>query len=498
MLSISGLLGSGNVLGFHGQDFMKPTIIIISACLFAGCTYPEMQMTPNLETKRDLSEEDRKMKRTIQVFFDGTANQWSTRTNVRRRFEVAAAAEDPAAPCLYVDGVGNDSLSGKILGRGMKSRVLAGYKFIARQWRDQGDEIRVFGFSRGAFQARVMVGLMAHCGVPDSGNLDEREFDKVLDDIWDHCRRYHLDAKDGSSPDVWSKNLADNQRDVQKFICSKYNGANIRFRHPRVRFVGLWDTVPGLQFTKIKDDTTMAAKDSGQRYKVRPYPNVDIMAHALALDERRKQFRPLLLGQALDTSRTTVYEVWFPGAHSDIGGGYDDSNDMAGTTFNWMDSIMKKHNVTTRTTAVYADANGIQHHPEEVFPVNVGGRFVRRLPLGSMIDKTVFTRAKQDSVPNRMSGRNSGGNQASWKSYRPVIPLQDGGEIRIGVAKTPEARIEMLNGKLRLNDSESSPASQKALSGKPLNMDQMFAAPLVEPPVPVPAQADPAAARSGR
>jgi len=439
--------------------------------LFTGCTQTRLQMTPNMATTRYLSEKDKKQKRTLQVFFDGTANEWSSRTNVRRRFEVVAAAEDPAAPCLYVDGVGNDSPTGKILGVGMKSRVLAGYKFIAQQWYTRNDEIRVFGFSRGAFQARVMVGMMAHCGVPDARSVSGQDLDRALDDIWDYSRKNLLDADDGSSVAKWSATLAANQAQVQSFIGAKYPG--IRFHQPRIQFLGLWDTVPGLQFSRIKDDTNMRTKDSGQRYKVRPYPNVDTIAQALALDEKRKQFRPLLVGPPLDPGQTKVYEVWFPGAHSDIGGGYEDSNDMAGITFNWVDSIMKKHNLTTRVTKVYADATGIQHHPEEVFPINVGGRYHRKLPVDSVIDQTVFTRAKNHAVPNK----NSGKGEAGFEKYRPEIPLLDGSVIHIDTAKTSEERNRILQGKLRLNDSEESPGDQKALGGQPLRMDQMFAEP---------------------
>lgn len=445
-------------------------------------------MTPNMKTERHLSENDKKQKQTLQIFYDGTANQWSSRTNVRRRFEIVAAAEDPAAPCLYVDGVGNNSLSGKLLGVGLKARVLTGYQFISQHWRSDRDEIRIFGFSRGAFQARVLSGLMAHCGVP--ANLQDKELDDAVDMIWDYSRKNLFDAEDGSSLSTWKQTLANNQREVQQVVRNKY--PHVTFHHPRIRFLGLWDTVPGLQFSRIKNDTMLKDKDSGQRYKVRPYPNIDVIAHALALDEKRKQFAPLLVGPALDPSSTKVFEVWFPGAHSDIGGGYDDSNDMAGVAFNWVDAIMKKNQITTRVTQVYADATGIQHHPENVFPINVGGYYHRKLPVNSVIDATVFTRAANYAVP----GKNSADDKQQFVKYRPLIPLQNHSYVQIDNATTMEQRQRILGPHLRLNNSESAPAQQKELKGPPLRMDQMFTDPSAandtEAPTP-PAQESPAA-----
>lgn len=426
-------------------------------------------MTPNVNTQRSLSESDKNQKRTLQIFYDGTANQWSSRTNVRRRFEVVAAAEDPAAPCLYVDGVGNNSLTGKLLGVGLEARVLTGYKFIAQHWHSERDEIRIFGFSRGAFQARVLSGLMAHCGVPS--NLNEKELDDAVSMIWDYSRKNLFDAEDGSSTETWQQTLRDNQQEVQQVVRNKY--PQVRFYDPRIRFLGLWDTVPGLQFSKIKNDTMLKDKDSGQRYKVRPYPNIEVIAHALSLDEKRKQFAPLLVGPALNPARTKVFEVWFPGAHSDIGGGYDDSNDMAGVTFNWVDAIMKKNQITTRVTQVYADATGIQHHPENVFPINVGGYYHRKLPVNSVIDTTVFTRAANYAVPRK----NSAGDKQDFVKYRPLIPLQNDSYVQINSAASTEERLRILGPHLKLNNSDASPSMQKELKGPPLRMEQMFTDP---------------------
>jgi hypothetical protein len=100
--------------------------------MITSCISPETQHAPNLLLRRDVPGENHRVK-VMQVFFDGTANKWSTRTNVRRRFEAAALAEDPSHP----DGVGNNRVTGAVLGHGLKPRVIEGYKFISDNYRTE-------------------------------------------------------------------------------------------------------------------------------------------------------------------------------------------------------------------------------------------------------------------------------------------------------------------------------------------------------------------------
>ena len=69
--------------------------------------------------------------------------------------------------------------------------------------------------------------------------------------------------------------------------------------------------------------------DKGERYKTDSYPPIRHMAHAVSLDEKRSKFTPLLLCQAINPTYTEINEVWFPGAHSDVGGGYQDSLELS-------------------------------------------------------------------------------------------------------------------------------------------------------------------------
>ena len=455
------------------QKYSRVSLLSLLGVMITSCISPETQHAPNLLLRRDVPGENHRVK-VMQVFFDGTANKWSTRTNVRRRFEAAALAEDPSHPCLYIDGVGNNSVTGAVLGHGLKPRVIEGYKFISDNYQTGSEKIRIFGFSRGAFQARVLTGLMAHCGVPQIHGQDpdpEKTLAKVMEEIWDYNREFLLDINSTDSG-KWEAHLAANQNLIRDHITRRY--PSVKFTYPSIQFMGLWDTVPGLQFARIKNHTTMDSS-SGQRYKVRPYPNVEIIAHALALDESRKQFMPLLVGGPINQSKSTVYEVWFPGAHSDIGGGYRDSNDMAGVSFNWIDSIMLHHGIVPRPTKAYPDASFVQHHPENSI-LKITGVEPRRLPDNAIIDATVFTRARFASVPNR----DTAVSPVTMLPYRPIIHLQSGKTIAIQPTPSDAQRRKML-GSLKLNDALKKPDAPVELKSAPLNMEQMFNAGPVAP-----------------
>jgi Uncharacterized alpha/beta hydrolase domain (DUF2235) len=105
--------------------------------------------------------------RNIFVFLDGTSNVAADRTNVRRMFELVSKNADSQKTGLYISGVGTDSavLTGNALGRGMESRIARGLQFICNHFRPK-DRVFVFGFSRGAHQARALTGILAYSGQP--------------------------------------------------------------------------------------------------------------------------------------------------------------------------------------------------------------------------------------------------------------------------------------------------------------------------------------------
>ena len=378
--------------------------------LLSSCTFTT-QSVPELKIARKFSQEDDKNPKHFQIFFDGTSNDYLARTNVRRRFEMLANAEDPHYPCLYVEGVVVHTLAGKAFGVGMKQRVVAAYCYLAQHWSSENkDTLKIYGFSRGAFQARMFSGLLAHCGLPDSRTHSEKDLMKLADRIWDYCEKEltepSLEPK--LAPEVrlakWNAHLKQNRELVAALANSDpYAKRNSwKFCYPDVLLLGIWDTVPGLPLDHIVDDSTIVNRKK-QPFKISAYPNIKFIVHALALDEKRSQFHPVRIGSPI-SKETKVYEVWFPGVHSDVGGGYD-SNDMAGISLAWMQKIMEKEQLIGFKHTFYSDAHGILHHPENVFFNSIGSKKVnRQLRFGDHVDYSVFVRANGKEHPEQITG----------------------------------------------------------------------------------------------
>jgi len=442
------------------KSYFRQRVLLVSwvlayLSLTACFCPPKMQVVPNPDIERKSGTHAQPEEgRIIEVYLDGTRNKWDSRTNVRRRFEMVAATEDPTQQCLYVDGVGNQSPAAAALGLGMKCRILESYKFLSKHWQP-GMRIRIFGFSRGAFQARALAGLMAHCGLP-TGEMDDSTRAKIAEEMFKYSENSLRDC-DSMEASAWHKCLAENRGKAAAHIREKF-GDGVAFANPDIEFMGLWDTVPGLVLKKKDLQGVGDLKDGGgTRYKVRPYPNIRLIAHALSLDEDRNAFTPLLVGGPLDPARTTVHEVWFPGVHCDIGGGYEDSNDMAGVTFNWMHRILYEKQVVKRRSVVYADATSLMHRESNPFYDWFRGRRHRVMPTGSAIDKTVFIRTRGGAYPQQES------HGFQNKTYTPTLLVRnkDGSGVESITVVPTRDPAELLKGMLVLNDSDAAASSQK-------------------------------------
>lgn len=475
---------------------MKPfpcTIACLAWFLLTGCgsTY-QTQVVPNPSIPRVLSAKDRQQPRQMEIYFDGTSNNWKARTNVRRRFELAAQAEDPANPCLYIEGVGTDSLAGKAFGVGMKSRVLTAYKFLARHYRPgrsagMEDRILVFGFSRGAFQSRMLTGLIAHCGLPavpekahktrEERKKEEKDLDTLAEQIWKYSEEHLLDLTEKESrrggAGAWRNRLASNRKAVQRDVGALFPG--FTWSNPNIKLLAIWDTVPGLPFDELHKRGE--PEHGRQRYKLGAYPNIETIVHALSLDDRRSKFEPLPVGAPVDPAATNVYEVWFPGAHSDVGGGYADSNDMAGTSFNWLHRIMKQRGITSRLIPVYDDPLALMHHPEEALVHKLTSDSIpRKVPAGAHIDRSVFRRADGNAHPEENRRRYVVYQTSNHVSGGPA----HGRRLEVTQAGKTRAEQERYLASLGLVfHDDTGQSAEKALperGAQPLSITQMAAA----------------------
>lgn len=258
------------------------------------------------------------MKRLV-VCCDGTWNR-PENENVTNVEKIARTIEtDPARAggvtqlVEYVSGVGAnwywvDRILGGAFGLGLFGNVTRAYRFLALNY-EPGDEIFVFGFSRGAYTARSLVGMIGRVGLLTA--------DALIDDkLPEAVERYR--ARRGRGRAFGSSN-AEFKRDC----CHE----------PEIAFLGVFDTVGAL-------GVPGALRSRHQFHNVKLSGAVSCARQALAIDDRRIKFEPALWekDEALGPEQERrVKQVWFEGAHSDVGGGYADTG-LSDTALLWMAS----------------------------------------------------------------------------------------------------------------------------------------------------------------
>lgn len=297
--------------------------------------------------------------RNLVIMLDGTGNELGRNlSNVLKLFRIAEKGEKQK--CFYNPGVGTIArpspwnrlrqnvayVAGLVLGYGLDDNVLSAYKFLVEAWRE-GDRIFLFGFSRGAWTARVLAGLIHLIGLvrPEQLNM----CDSALG-------AYKRAASNDDLPFAWH--------------FSRVIGA----RRPTIHFVGVWDTV-GSVIVPRADRFYIPSLETLPYTKTNP--SVRTFRHALALDERRRMFRvakwnapqPYVANpfRPKDSEPQDIEQRWFAGVHSDVGGGYPEvESALSKLPLIWMiDEAVKAGLRITRATyrhlAFGDDETGAQH-----------------------------------------------------------------------------------------------------------------------------------------
>jgi uncharacterized protein (DUF2235 family) len=281
--------------------------------------------------------------RNLVVCLDGTNNEPETGvTNAARLFDVAA--KGPQQLVYYNPGVGTlgaqaaitpwaqalTRLAGMVAGYGIKDNIAEAYTWLAHQYQP-GDRIYVFGFSRGAYTARALTGMLRTVGLlhADADNLVPYAL--------------KLYAKSGGTVPDPAVQPDENTKKAEKQFWKVRNDFRLRFGNPafpnpfdtsrkQVRFLGVWDTVKFVGWLNVK-----------ARLEIARWPftnnvaNVDIARHALAIDERRRPFAPQRLKpQAVADSQGRLQERWFGGVHGDIGGQDSADDKLPDIAFSWI------------------------------------------------------------------------------------------------------------------------------------------------------------------
>lgn len=253
--------------------------------------------------------------RNLIVCCDGTANEFAQdRTNVAKLYFTLEPSEEQLAyyhpglgtmePSGALTGFGKEvtKLLGKAIGYGLEADVRDAYIFLMRNFR-QGDRVFLFGFSRGAYTVRVVAALLHMYG------LLPRDNEPLVP--------YAIRMMTASDQNRFQ--LASQFRDTFSISCKPW-------------FVGVWDTVSSVGWVANPLRVPFTSNN----------PDIEHGRQAISIDERRAFFRqnfwshsPPPAGQA--SGPKYVKQVWFPGVHCDVGGGYPEmESGLSKVALEWM------------------------------------------------------------------------------------------------------------------------------------------------------------------
>jgi uncharacterized protein (DUF2235 family) len=256
------------------------------------------------------------MKRIV-ICYDGTWNALARPEEVTNVVKVAQAIKSVASDGItqmvyYNAGVGNggpiDRVLGGVFGAGLRDSVKRGLAFLALNWDPEepgnpvADEIYIFGFSRGAYSARALAGVIGAIeGIPRQSSFDR------LETVWNYYR--------GSKE----------ERERRKAEIGELIYPMPAHKKPIVKCVAVWETVgrygipSGLGLGALARQATSWTR--GFR-NTAIGDHIEFGLHAMAIDEWRRAFSATAWVTDKDEDRDGVEQVWFAGAHSNIGGGF--------------------------------------------------------------------------------------------------------------------------------------------------------------------------------
>lgn len=330
--------------------------------------------------------------KNIVICLDGTNNKvrGATNTNVLRLYDLLDLSDPDRQVAYYSPGVGTfaspaawspparalSRLAGLAFGAGLRQNLGMAYSYLMSVYQP-GDAIYVFGFSRGAYTARALTGMLEVFGifrrgaenlVPYAVSEYARQLDQRAPQDWAVLREYAR---------VFGGRLGVDRRD-----------------HAPVHFVGLWDTVKaaGTLTRQLRWPFT------------RQLPHAEVVRHAVAIDEWRGRFVEYLVEPARDHLIPTpqdLREVWFPGIHSDVGGVYATGTRLSDIPMKWMVDEAMAQGLLLRPARYRRvcrvnrdDAVGALHTNPLVWIVL--GRRRRPIPPGALLHPSIRERLAVD------------------------------------------------------------------------------------------------------
>lgn len=322
--------------------------------------------------------------RNLVVCCDGTGNEIGENiSNVLKLYRVLRKTEKttPRQVVFYDPGVGTlarpnpwtkfkqDAITvlGLATGYGLDDNVLRAYNFLVDNYED-GDDIFLFGFSRGAYAVRVLAGFIHKVGLiaPEQRNLADAAFT-----AYKQASSARTDEGNCKRP---APTLIDDDHEPQAPPATRDDTASqfariVSSRWPTIKFLGVWDTVASVI---VPRPDRFYAFSLEKLAFTQANPSVRVFRQAVAIDERRRMFRlePWWQPQTFMRNRFSatnnaelqdVLQVWFAGVHADIGGGYpEEESGLSKFPLLWMIQEATKCGLTVSAQTVNQLALGIQ------------------------------------------------------------------------------------------------------------------------------------------
>ncbi len=356
------------------KSYRYCTVVLLGLVL-TGCAG---NRTPLIQVQDPIISKPGNRTKQVVLLLDGTENDLRSKTNISVLGEIIKNQARDNLYIFYKEGVGtNGATFAAATGYGVDQDIEEAYAFVAKNY-SPGSELYMFGFSRGAYTARIVAGMIRVVGIYDLSSIAKneervriaRELYVTYKQSYSHCNGIGSGTKQAINACVGLAAAAVSE--TFRRIHPVYPSTPLEpYRNVSIKAMGLWDTVEALG---VVHSIWAVEKDVGidvdlqnivnpnYRY-LDQVCNAQHIYHALSLDDNRANIiTPVILTSDYvaasctpeESSLEKIEEVWFSGAHSDVGGGYginegnakgDFTNrdlSLSGISLNWMMSRLRR------------------------------------------------------------------------------------------------------------------------------------------------------------
>jgi uncharacterized protein (DUF2235 family) len=286
------------------------------------------------------------MPKNIIIFSDGTGQKGGSErnTNVYKLFNMIEDRTDRQI-AFYDPGVGTDwrLITGNISGQGITKNIQQCYEFIFDNFK-AGDQLYMFGFSRGAATVRSLSSFIHMFGILPVSRRD------LIEEAFKIYKMKNYDKRKEAADDFIS---------------------NHHTMWSKIKFLGVWDTVSALGLP-VESLDIIINKIPGFRHRFHNFKlseAVENAYHALAVDDVRKTFHPMIWDKEI-TDKQKMKQVWFCGVHTDVGGGYKEQG-LSDVSLTWMTDMAKQNGLLIygdHEVTIAQDVKGDMHNSTKGFP----------------------------------------------------------------------------------------------------------------------------------